>query len=480
MKISEKALWPCVIFFALAAYIFVFPTVDWAPDLSWHDGQRIGQIGLLVLTSAGVLAGDRLAGHVFGIWRLIPGLARFALALAFALGLVSSSAAPLPRWALLEWSLLLLLVLLALAVGGIRREWGPRFDRGMLWVLVLTATAYLLNVCVAYSAALIEHLDLEVSFLFSGFSNPRFFGHFQSMTLPLLVLPAMVWARTPITRAGFALLPMLWWMLAIAAGTRGTWLGMMVAGAVIVACCRHQGATWLKWQLLSFLGGLAAYGLFFFLLPWLVKLPTQLINRLPEIGSYLTREILWSQSLAFIAAHPWLGIGPMHFAYYPNDIAAHPHNSLLQWAAEWGAPSALLVLGLMAYGGVVYVRGLRAMNANDDRESCALRVALLGSMTAAAAQSLVDGVIVMPFSQTLLAVICGWALGLHATGTPVSAKVGRGGRWAMAAVVLFAVGALAHGVYPEIRDIPGRERAFQDKHPGRLLPRFWQQGWIYE
>ena len=471
---------PDVLTVALAAYIFVFPTVDWAPDLGWHDGQRIGQIGLLVLAAAGVLAGGRIAGHVFGIWRLIPGPARFALALAFALGLVSSSAAPLPRWALLEWSLLLLLVLLALAVGGIQREWGPRFDRAMLWVLVLTATAYLLKVCVAYSAALIEHLKLEVWDLFDGFSNVRFFGHFQSMTLPLLVLPAMLWARSPVSRLGFALLPTLWWMLALAAGTRGTWLAMIAASVMIFLCCRRQGVMWLKWQLWTFLGGLVAYGLFFFLLPRLIDLPTELINRLPEIASHSTREILWSQSLAFIAAHPWLGIGPMHFAYYPNDIAAHPHNSLLQWTAEWGAPSALLVAGLVAYGGMVYVRGLRAMDANDDRASCTLRVALLGAVTAAAAQSLVDGVIVMPFSQTVLAVICGWALGLHAIGTPVSAKVGRGGRWAMAAVVLFAVGVLAHGVYPEIRDIPGRERAFQDKHPGRLLPRFWQQGWIYE
>ncbi len=471
---------PEVLSVALAAYIFVFPTVDWAPDLGWHDGQRIGQIGLLVLAAAGLLAGSRFAGHVFGIWRLIPGLARFALALAFALGLVSSSAAPLPRWALLEWSLLLLLVLLALAVGGIRREWGPRFDRAMLWVLVLTATAYLLKVCVAYSAALIEHLKLEVWDLFDGFSNVRFFGHFQSMTLPLLVLPAMLWARSPVSRLGFALLPTLWWMLALAAGTRGTWLAMIAASVMIVLCCRRQGVTWLKWQLWTFLGGLTAYGLFFFLLPRLIELPTELINRLPDIAGHSTREIIWNESLGFIAAHPWLGIGPMHFAYYPNDIAAHPHNSLLQWAAEWGAPSALLVAGLVAYGGMVYVRGLRVMDANDDRASCTLRVALLGAVTAAAAQSLVDGVIVMPFSQTVLAVICGWALGLHATGMPVSAKVGRGGGWAMAAVVLFAVGALAHGVYPEIRDIPGRERAFQDKHPGRLLPRFWQQGWIYE
>lgn len=475
---------PYAVFTVVAAYLIVLPNVDLLHTLEWHDNQRLAQLVLLTVVAAGALAGgirSRSAISVTTLWRAPPAFIRTMLIAAFLLGAVSSAMAPYPRWAFLEWSTMALLMLLALSVAATRRESATRFDRLLLGALVFTAVAYTLKVGVAYSAAMLERLPLHVGWLIDGFSNPRFFGHFQGMTLPLLVLPAMYWARTLLSRVGWTLLPTFWWMLAIASGTRGTWLAMMAACAVVLLSARRAGYPWLKWQLGTFLGGFAVYILFFLVVPGWLGAPATTINRLSDITSLSHRDVIWTMALEYIAAHPFLGIGPMHFAYYPNPIAAHPHMSLLQWAAEWGLPSALLVLGVVLYAGMSFVRQLRAAVPAGDAQAYTLRLALLASLSAAAVQSLVDGVIVMPYSQTLLAVICGWAFAVYRSNLPFTHPVHRSTEVIGVAVVLLSAALLMWGVFPEVQDIAGRQEAYTNRHPERtLLPRFWGQGWIVD
>ncbi len=469
---------------AVAAYIVFLPTVAITRDLPWHDEQRLAQIALLMFIAANAALALASARRfvIAPAWGFISRRMMIALAAALMFGAVSSALAPIPRWAYVEWSMMVLLIALGVCVASMRRQLGDRFDRLLIGVLFFTATAYLLKVFAGYAGALVERLPVHIWWLLDGFSNPRFFGHFQAMTLPLLVLPAMYWAKTPLSRISLAALPALWWMLAIASGTRGTWLAMIAACVVVFACVRHKGYRWLKWQLGTFLAGFAAYGLFFFVLPGLLSVQADTVNRLPDIMNLSFRDVLWKRAIEYTLAHPLLGIGPMHFAYYPNPLAAHPHMSLLQWAAEWGLPSALLVLAVVLHAGMAYMRQLRATAGEGDSGQFALRLALLASLSAAAAQSLVDGVIVMPYSQTLLAVLCGWALAVHQSGASLQ-HADRTTASAGMVVVLVSALLLLWGVFPEILDVAGRAGAF-DTHRVQegllLLPRFWSRGWIYE
>lgn len=466
----------------VAAYLSILPNVDLFPDLEWHDSQRLGQLALFLVVVASAIIGSvrgRNTG-VFALCSFVPARARVALVVAFLLGMVSAAVAPSPRWAFLEWAVMVLLVLLALSVARVRVDSPVQGDRVLVGILIFAVTAYILKVCAAYTAAMVERLPLNIWWLLDGFSNPRFFGHFQAMTLPLLVLPAMIWAKTLWSRAGWALLPIFWWMLAIASGTRGTWLAMIIACAVVFACMRHSSCRWLKWQWGTFLAGLAAYGLFFFLVPALLSVEADTVNRLPDIASLSFRDVIWAIAVEQIATHPVLGIGPMHFAYYPNPVAAHPHMSLLQWAAEWGLPSAMLVLGVVFYAGLSYVNQLRA-TVGSDVAAYTLRLALFASMTAAAVQSLVDGVIVMPYSQTLLAVICGWSLGSYISYQPVAKSIGRTAQGIGMIAVVLSTGFMLRGVLPEISGIAGSKTFFGAPHQQqKSLPRFWARGWIYE
>ena len=118
--------------------------------------------------------------------------------------------------------------------------------------------------------------------------------------------------------------------------------------------------------------------------------------------------------------------------------------------------------------------------AQPDARLSMMAVALLAALTGAAAQAMVDGIIVMPVSQTLLAAFCGWAMG-HYLGEPAAPVVhGWRKRLVAAAVVLSAAGAVVNGVAPDILRIAQREKAyFESRPPGEiLLPRFWAQGWI--
>ena len=378
---------------------------------------------------------------------------------------------------------MVLLVAMGMLVAAARRPLSGKFDRLLMAVLFFTATAYVLKVSVAYTAAVVERLPFHIWWLLDGFSNPRFFGQFQTMTLSLLVLPAMFWAKTPWSRFSLALLPAMWWMLSIASGTRGTWLAMMVACAVLLACLGKRGYCWLKWQVGTFLAGLAAYWLFFFAIPGLISVRADTVNRLADIANLSFRDVLWKSALEHIAAHPIFGIGPMHFAYYSDRLGAHPHMSLLQWAAEWGVPSALLVLGVVLHAGMSYAGQLRATSVVDgDGETYTLRMALLASLCAAATQSLMDGVIVMPYSQTLLAVLCGWALALHHSHAHLCHGADRRGLRLGATLLGASAAMFLWGATPGVLRIVNKDAAF-NAHVIRegvlLMPRFWSDGRIY-
>ena len=464
----------------IALYLLTAPTIGFGTGLSWHDEQRLGQLGLFVVTCFWLFSPSNRQ-HLFLVPRLLDRRIPQALCLLTLLGFLSAVSAPLPRWAFLELATIGLLTFLTFALAAIRRNQGSQFDSLGLGVCIAIAAAYLAGVAVAYSAVFFEGLPLFVWQLFHGFSNIRFFGHFQSMTLPLLVLPALIWQVKPYQRGALAVLCSGWWMLAIASGTRGTWLGMGVAFFVSILC-QQPGRDWLRAQIKFLLIGTFGYVLFFEALPTLFGIGGSTIasSRLANITSLSGREVLWLQALNMISTHPLLGIGPMHFANYPNGVAAHPHNAILQWAAEWGLPSAALLISGIALGFRSLFRQIRSKSGDDKNHL--LRIALFLSLIAASTQSLVDGVIVMPYSQTWLAIIVGWTIGLHLdNAAPWAARGAAPAKtWILLLTLVLCIGIVFYGTHDHIGHLSERQDFFTLKHGGIIMPRYWEQGLIFE
>jgi len=471
---------------AVAVYVLLAPNVDFAPALAWHDGQRLAQLTLLVLAICAVLI-PASGRPVWEAWALLPQWSRLVLAVVLTLGLISSLLAPLPRWALLEWSSLVLLGMLALAVAAAWRVTAPMRDQILIAVFFTTAVAYTVKAVTMYFTMLLVGPEYGQVFtteeLFTGFSNVRFFSHIQTMLLPFLVLPVLWWGGTRLRTSLLFIVPVMWWMLAIASGTRGSWVALLIGALVIMWFGGKSGRRWMRWQLGALLGGAAIYSIFILLVPELLARPTSFMHRVDDIISLRGREVLWGLSADLIEKTPWLGIGPMHFANHLSVLAAHPHNAILQFMVEWGVPAALGITVVWVAGGLGWSLHVRRMTwaVEPDRHSMVL-VALLAAITGASAQAMVDGIMVMPVSQTLLALLCGWALGAYYSAKVAATEALRCSGLAFRGMVILAAVVLAWSVMPELGELEQRTQAhlrLQPEGPNpKLLPRFWIQGWI--
>jgi O-antigen ligase len=195
-----------------------------------------------------------------------------------------------------------------------------------------------------------------------------------------------------------------------------------------------------------------------------------------------SRTVLWRCALGLIAQHPWLGVGPMHFAHEAWRICtgAHPHDWVLQIAAEWGLPAFLCLVFVLATGARALVARARAVP-RADAPGQAVATALLVALVAILVDGLVSGVIVMPQSQLAIAFYAGCAMGwcrapaLHAE--PVSGRI----RLGNTAIVLAAAAALLVGAGPGalafIRDIPLTDAQMAVNH-GPHWPRLWHLGYF--
>lgn len=435
---------------------------------SGHDVQRLMQIAL------GVCA--VLYGLSVSVERLVDRPTALGLGLIIGVGLVSSILARQPLWAFTEVALFISCAAIAVAFASLRREGGAPLDRALLLIVVLLclikSLQYLYTGLLAFTSG--QRL-LDPDSLLVGFSNKRFYGQFQTFTLPLLALPLLIPNVSRGVRGAVFALLCVWWLIAISGGTRGTWLGMGGAG-VVMAVVGPWGRRWLCWQLAAVAGGLLLYWLSFVVLAGYLdmELARGASDRLTT--SLSGRGPIWWQGWHMLVERPWLGFGPMHFADIPNDVAAHPHQAILQWASEWGVLSALCVAVLAWRGGWATFCTLRERAASAERCDL-LRVCLFAALIGALVQSMVDGVIVMPVSQVWLALVVGWLMALHAWHAPatVALPLARGA-WKLASVL--AVGLL---VFVAVRDVPHIQQAQQryigDSHK-HLQPRFWAQGVI--
>lgn len=455
----------------VAAFMVLGTQADLLPLLTWHDQQRIAQTALLAVLLVVTGASCRDGIHVDR--RVLMALA----AVAFA-GALSAAWAPLPRWAWIEWSLLVSLVTCALLVGMLRRNAGLPFDATMTWLVCAICAVFAIRFLATYVAGAAAGAELDTRELSSlGFSNRRFFGQLQTLTLPLAALPVLL-VRTRRARIAAFMLLAAWWMLAFVSATRGTFLAMAVAVPFAGLWSGLHGRRWLRVQAGGFAAGVALYALLMLVLPGLLGIDFTVESRWTRLLDSSGRLQSWAFTLDTIRSHPLLGVGPMHLAYWlnPDVPVAHPHNALLQVAAEWGVPAALLASGVVLYAFARFAGAFRGTAAT------ALTAALLAALSGSAIQSMVDGVLVMPVPQTLLALMGGWALGVYWQQTP-RAGATHGIRVPGCALTLLlacTAGVLAHAA---VRDVPllrARQDAHVAEHSAYLHPRYWQQGWIGE
>jgi hypothetical protein len=76
---------------AVATYVLLAPNIDFAPNLTWHDGQRIAQLVLIGVIVMICFAMRQAGNAVADTWATLPSWSRIVLYAAFVLGSVSAS-----------------------------------------------------------------------------------------------------------------------------------------------------------------------------------------------------------------------------------------------------------------------------------------------------------------------------------------------------------------------------------------------------
>jgi len=455
------------------------PNVGLGIELGLYNGKRLVQTVVLLVGGGVLLAYHAVRKQWVASFCAIPWRARWGLAAVTGMGSVSALQAPATGNALLEVGHIMLLFVLAGLVATAYRQQPVWAERVLLGSIVACVGLYAVQFAVGYGM----HLGLDGIKLWPegdiGFNNIRHFNQLQTWTLPLLAVPVLALPRSwSAARGAVPGLLALWWALVIASDVRGTVLAMLGAVICVVVLFRSGARSWLKVQAAGLLAGGALYAVLFVMLG---DAP-EVVGRLADAGEYGGRIESWAEALQLWASQPWLGVGPMHFSWAPHQFTrgAHPHNALLQWLAEWGLPSTVIMVTLTCWGAGRWMGWERSAQPHDTgRGDTALRVGLVASALAGGAHAMVSGIIVMPVSQMLLVLVGGWAWGRYLQAHPPTPVRDAGRAQLVIAVVLVAsMGIVAWGAQGAFTAKERRATYLEAVERSRLHPRYWQQGYF--
>lgn len=430
-----------------------------------------------------------------------------------AIGLASSLWAAHPHLALIEFAQLFGAFLLAVFLGQVLRA-QAEYGAHLLHFAPLLAAAFCVAVATGLVAALHLGHPLNPWLLLPGFDNLRFFGQFAAVLLPLIAASYLILQgqRRRYRWLVFGVL-VLWWCVLLMTESRAALLG---AGTALLLCAllRPLRRRWLPTLGFSFVLGLLLYLGLFVLLPWLgvVEVASHWGGRIAQTlhsdNPLSGRQVLWAEAWGHALQHPWLGLGPMHFAHGDNPIAAHPHSLPLQLLAEWGVVFTLvlgLLLGCFAWRALGRLHAQPAHHPNGPNgpngpNAAAPTVAAgaLLALASAAAVSLFDGNFVMPYALLMTALALGFYFSVHPLGSGAEpgawpqrlcgrlqsglgpaalASCGGVARGATVALLVLVGVVAAVGVPLDYAlRLPWSTQVFIEEVGGHYRPRLWLQG----
>ncbi len=238
-------------------------------------------------------------------------------------------------------------------------EWQPGFYKVFLTLLVIGGGIQAILALAQVGAGTLgfELLGVgEKSVRSAGtLGNPNIFGSYMVPIIPLAVALAQLvsgrYRRAAYAAAGFILLA------ALSTLSMSAWLAVLVMGLVLIIDRWRHGGLNRRFLFSLAVAAVLLTAFLFFTESGLTGLG--IVGRLESAagvsGSAGSRIQLWKAGARLVAERPVFGWGPDSFrvvAPGPGllsgviELAAHPHNLLLEFAVNLGVPAALLLLVL--------------------------------------------------------------------------------------------------------------------------------------
>lgn len=446
-----------LLFFSSTSVIY------WSLEYSWLEQQRIAQLLLVAAASVTVLLGYLRRPCAFP-------LTGNTMLSAFILGLASALSSQHPQWALMEWAKYGASLALIIYLGHALRQ---EAAQQVVLLILLVASALLAVQFIAFYLAsfFTGTRDINPYLMYPGFDNPRFYGQFQILCIPILhgLSLQQGWHKKLFNQEVIYFILLSQWCIVWALAGRGVVLGLCIACMVTLLTTGVRYKALLLQVAIFALAGAALYFLLFFCIPEWAGLARNIPSSLRFDLS--KRDVLWQGAWQMIQAHPLLGVGPLHYSAVWNHIGAHPHQATLQFLAEWGIPATLLFLFSIMTG---MLRGMNKIRKKTDVLDAALWMALLASLALAQ----VDGVFAMPYTEGWLAVLAGLALARWGSPAEADAMHSAIRRGIFSILLLLAITTIGRILIVDAPLLHETSMKFYKEHNIGSPPRFWDQGWI--
>lgn len=312
------------------------------------------------------------------------GLAGLALFFFFISGLISTIAATNPLWAGVEYVRVLLLFLLAIRIAYESEITHEKHYQA----LALVASA--LAVKVSVGLYVVNQLGGGISALADAFTNHR---HFTEFFVAIESFFAFYLLSNSKSKAALlAILPLTLMSIVISIGAaRASALALCTSIFIYLAYCEKKklsiGIVFIGVGLGQLILGLTSF-----------QSISQSILRQQDSGRFQ----LWTIGIDYWKGNKIFGLGPMHFSSITNDIAAHPHNIIVQLLCEWGLSGALFIGIFFA----IYYASFHRTNAIEIKKT----LPALATITGLIASAMFGGVFVVPAVEFIFFILLGLSI----------------------------------------------------------------------
>jgi putative inorganic carbon (HCO3(-)) transporter len=448
--------------------------------LSVFDAKRVLQLGIFTVILLFTIAWAPLRVKTIERLSHISPFIQICLTLFFLIGIASSLRLSHPAYALIDVSMMFVMMILVFVAASSRDLLGQRFDKWAVLLLVAMGFAVFSQEFMGFIAGWVIGSEFNYDQALVHFAHPRFYNQLQTWSIPVIAALPLIFPGKRWVKYGCIALLGLQWFLVIALAARGTvvsLLGSMTFIALLLPAVRKY---WVKYQLGGILVGIVLYSSILFLNSW--------FSPQSESGEFYAhsagrsmmhrsgREVFWQLSVKDAQDNPLLGTGPTQYACDSTlTLPAHPHSFPLRIMGEWGVVAILLVLALAIAIGLGLLYHLKNPNRIDSANS-PMKAILVTSLIAGALHSCLSGLLIMPASQVAMIIIGGWILSLT-----VSSQ--QRGKSTFTSTLLLSAGLLAAATQfifavIEIPLLPSRT-SYSETY-GPMMPRFWQDGRVCE
>lgn len=461
-----------------------------------YDIQRLLELSLLLTMSLQIAIDPPFRQHCFSVFENIMSYQKLLIFGFFILGTLSSLLSAEPRFAFMSVATYFALLIFSFSIAGWCSLLKEDFIKSLMLALILcfTVSAGIALASFVYFKFYLfmpinqGNFNFVLNFLSSpGYMNRRFFDDVQVFLIPILMIFFFKSSPSKLKQGFIFLLLSFCFTRGILSGSRIYFYEPCAVFILFPLLFGKKSYPFLGLQATAMVvGALIYFILYQVLLPYswtmLHVIPTVQNATVHSIGlmNLDGRGMLWDIALKLIATHPLLGAGPLHYGFYAystETYAAHPHSAILVFAAEWGIPACALLLITSIIAFIAFIK-----KAREPSEYMIHRMGLTAALIGGFLMMSIDGLILMPAGQVMLAITVG--LSLFYFYAPQNSEIISLGskKWEslMLTLLVLAMAFIVWGVFPDVLNMPQMVNTYlaHCSFSCTVSPDYWSQGFI--